>query len=116
MAQDESTVQDTPMQVEFSPQTNPEPEGSAGAAAAFDTPPPPLRQIPSPVPSETTTDHGGSVLLEPSGTEQLMRMMQAMGKEINEMKENACDLKKLYGCEHTKHDGLYGCAHEGNEG
>jgi len=58
MAQDEITVQDTPMQVEFSPQTNPEPEGSAGAAAAFDTPPPSVKFPPrSPVkPRPITVD------------------------------------------------------------
>jgi len=45
------------------PQTDPEPEMGAAAAAAYDIPPPILRQSPSPAPSETATDNGGSVLL-----------------------------------------------------
>ena len=48
MAQDEITVQDTAMQVDYSPQPNPESEmGAAAGAAAFDTP---LRQISLPGP------------------------------------------------------------------
>ena len=61
----------------FPPQTNPEPEMGAAAAEAaeYDTPPPHLRQIPSPAPSETTTDNGGSVLLSPLGIAQMVEMI-----------------------------------------
>ena len=48
MAQDEIPVQDIPieMQVEFPPQTDPEPEMGVAAATVYDTSPPPLRQNP----------------------------------------------------------------------
>ena len=53
MAQDEIPVQDIPieMQVEFPPQTDPESEmGAAAAATGFDTlpSPPPSKSFPSP--------------------------------------------------------------------
>jgi len=74
------------------------------------TPPPPqLRQIQSPAPSETETNGGGSVLLSPLVITQMVEMitqamrgeMQQMGSKIdgvnkqmetstNEMKTNAC--------------------------
>ena len=80
MAQDEMTVQDIPiMQVEFPPQTNPESEMGA-AAAAIDTPL--LRQNPVLVPSETATDNGGLVRLESSDIKQLMQMIQAMSGDM----------------------------------
>ena len=68
MAQDESPEQEMlNEQEQFPPQLNPEPEmGAAAEAAGYDTPLPHLRQIPSPAPSETETDGGGSVLLSPS--------------------------------------------------
>ena len=53
----EPMVQDTPEQdivveeLELPPQMDPEPE--MGAAAAYDTSPPPLHQNPSPIPAET---------------------------------------------------------------
>ena len=52
MAQDEIPVQDIPieMQVEFPPQTDPEPEMGAAAAVVYDTPPspPPSNSLPNP--------------------------------------------------------------------
>ena len=61
------------MQGQFFPQKDPEPE--MGAAAAYDTSPPHLRQNPSPTPSETATDNGGAGLFSPSGIAQLMEMI-----------------------------------------
>ena len=55
------------------------------------TPPPPphLRQIPSPTPSETATDNGGSVQLSPSVLVQMMEMItQAMRGETQQMNAN----------------------------
>jgi len=79
MAQDEMTMQNMPiMQVEHPPQPNLEPEMGAGAAAVYDTPPLP-GQNPSPVPSETAADNGGS------GIAQLILMMQAMSGDMQEM-------------------------------
>ena len=66
------------MQVEHPPQPNLEPEMGAGAAAVYDTPPLP-GQNPSPVPSETAADNGGS------GIAQLILMMQAMSGDMQEM-------------------------------
>ena len=74
------------------PQMDPEPEMGAAAveAAVYDTPPPHLRQIPSPTPSETETDGGGSVLLPPLIAQMVEKITQAMrgemqrvGKEMN---------------------------------
>ena len=61
------------------PQMDLEPEMGAAAAmaAVYDTPLPHLRQIPSPTPSEATSDNGGPSLLGPSDVAQLMLMMQA---------------------------------------
>ena len=99
-------------ELELPPQMDPEPEMGAAAAeaAVYDTPPPHLRQIPSPTPSETATDNGGSVQLAPSVLAQIMEMItqamrgetQQMGKEIidgmNEkmdgIKNNTTDLEK----------------------
>ena len=56
MVQDGNPEQDIPrnMLQQSPPQTNPEPETGAAAAAAYDTSPPPLRQNPQ-IPAET--DH-----------------------------------------------------------
>ena len=58
MVQDGDSEQDIGVQEQFSPQMDAEPEMGAAAAVEYDTPPPPphLRQIPSPTPSETATD------------------------------------------------------------
>ena len=79
-------VQDIPeqdimvVQDELSP-TNSEPEMGA-AAAASDTPPPLLRQSPSPAPSKTATDRGDSASSEAAEFcrlgERLRGMMQQM--------------------------------------
>ncbi len=87
MAQDEIPEQDIPigMQVDNPPQPDPEPEmGAAAEAAVDDTPPSHLRQSPSPAPSETATNNGGSVQLEPSVIAQLMLMMQAMNADMQQ--------------------------------
>ena len=66
MAQD-TPVQDIPipMQDESLPPMDPKREMGAAAAAADFATPPLLRQIPSPAPSKTATDNGGSVPLPP---------------------------------------------------
>ena len=46
MVQDKSPEQDTPVQEQFFPQTDLEPEMGAAAAAVCDTSPPPLHQTP----------------------------------------------------------------------
>ena len=60
MAQDEMTMQDTPiMQVDYSSQINAESTmGAAAGAAVYDTPPPLLRQNPSSVPGGSAPDNG----------------------------------------------------------
>jgi len=89
MVQDKSPEQDTPVQEQFFPQMDPEPEMGAAAAAVCDTLPPHLRQNPSPTPSETATDNGGSVLLSPSALAQMMEMItQAMRGETQQMNQN----------------------------
>ena len=58
----------------------------AAAAAEYDTSPPHLRQIPSPAPSETETDGGGSVMLSPLVMAQMIEMItQAMRGEMQQM-------------------------------
>ena len=59
MAQDEIPEQEMLVVQDELPQSNPGPEMGV-AAVASDTPPPPLRQSPSPLPSEATTDRGDS--------------------------------------------------------
>ena len=76
------------MQEQFLPQMDPEPEMGAAAAAVCDTLPPHLRQNPSPTPSETATDNGGSVLFSPSALVQMVEMItQAMRGETQQMKQ-----------------------------
>ena len=53
------------------PQTNPEPEMGAVAAAAYDTSPPPLRQNPP-------------ILLEQSAVDMILQAMNANAKEMKE--------------------------------
>ena len=81
MVQDEIPMQD--IQEQELPQLNPEPE----MAAAHGAPPSPLRQSPSPLPSETATDRGDSASSDAAEFcrvgEMLMRMMQGMKEEIN---------------------------------
>ena len=71
------------------PQMDAEPEMGAAAAeaAVYDTPPPHLRQIPSPTPSET--GNGGAGLFSPSVVTQLMEMItQAMNGNAQRMEAN----------------------------
>ena len=100
----ESMVQDGNLEQEMLvvqdelPQLNPEPEMGAAAVAADDTPPPHLRQIPSPTPSEIATDNGGSVQLSPTARAQMVEMFkQAMSGDMqrmnNRMKANTNEIK-----------------------
>ena len=76
MAQDESPKQEMlNEQEQFPPQTNPEPEMGAAAAAVYDTSPPPLRQN-LPIPAETA---------HPSAPDmaQLFAMLAEMNRGIN---------------------------------
>ena len=66
-------------------QTNPEPEMGAAAAAEYGTPPPHLRQSPSPAPSKTATDNGGSVPLSPLLTQIVEAFAQVMKEEMKKM-------------------------------
>ena len=90
MAQDKNPVQDIPRKMlqQSLPQMDSEPEmGAAAAAAVFDTLPPHLRQNPSPTPSETATDNGGSVQLSPSVLAQMMEMFrQVMSGDMQQIK------------------------------
>ena len=78
MAQDEIPEQDIVVeeQEQFPPQMDLELEMGAAAAAADFATPPLLRQIPSPAPSETETDNGGSVQLSPSVLAQMIEMFR----------------------------------------
>ena len=70
------------------PQMDLEPEMGTAAveAAVYDTPPPHLRQIPSPTPSETATENGGAGLFSPSVITQMVEMItQAMRGEMQQM-------------------------------
>ena len=105
MVQDEIPMQDIPEQDESLPQTNPKPEMGA-AAAASDTPPPHLRQSPSPLPSEATTDRGnpassGSFDMNQVG-EMLMGMRKQMDTSTNklrgEMKEMGGEMRQVGQC------------------
>ena len=95
------------MQDQFSPpQMDPEPEMGGAAAAEYGTPPPHLRQIPSPAPSETATDNGGAGLFSPSAIAQMMEMitqamrgetremMQGMNEKMDGIKNNTNELEK----------------------
>ena len=91
MVQDEIPEQEMLVVQDELPQPNPESEMGAAAEAMYDTPLPHLRQIPSPAPSETATDNGGSVLLEPSVIARMVEMItQAMEKK---METNACRME-----------------------
>ena len=81
MAQGEITVQDIPMmQVQFPPQTDPESEMCAAAAAAgFDTP---LRQNPSPAPGGSVPDNGESTT---TGLADVRGMWEALMGAMNGM-------------------------------
>ena len=85
-------------ELELPPQMDPEPEMGAAAAGAavYDTSPPHLHQIPSPAPSKTATDNGGSVQLSPFIMAQMMEMItQAMRGETQQMgKEMREEIKK----------------------
>ena len=78
MAQDETTVQDTAMQVDHPPQLDPEVLVGAVGAAAQERP---LRQISFAVPSETATDRGDSASSGSFDINRLGEMVMRMMKE-----------------------------------
>ena len=75
-------AQKIPMQDESLPQMDPKREMGAAAAAADFATPPLLRQIPTPTPSKTATDNGGSVPLPPLCMQIVEACTQAMRGEI----------------------------------
>ena len=94
MAQDKEVEQEMLVVEEeeqfFPPQMDTEPEMGTAAGAESDTPPPLLRQNPSPVPSEAAADRGDSAEINRVG-EMLMRMMQGMENRMNENMEKKMD-------------------------
>ena len=81
MVQDGDPEQDMGVQEQVPLQTNSEPE-MGPAAAASDTPPSPLRQSPSPLPSEATTDRGNPASSGSFDMNQLGEMLMGMRKQI----------------------------------
>ena len=84
MAQDKIPEQDTPeqdinVQEQFLPQTNPEPEMVAAAAAEYDTSPSLLRN-PPPIPAEMAPARASDIA-------QLFAMLAGMRGETQQMKE-----------------------------
>ena len=81
-------VQDIPEQdivmeeLELPPQMDPRLEMGAAAAAADFATPPLLRQIPSPTPSKTVSDNGGSVPLSPLLTQIVEAFAQVTKEEM----------------------------------
>ena len=90
MVQDESPEQEMLVVQDELPQLNPEPEMGAAAAAEYDTPPPHLRQSPSPTPGESTPD-GKAIAADPPNVGQLLMALLA---QMNEMKEEINGIKK----------------------
>ena len=76
--------QDIVVEEQELPQTNTKLE--MGAAAADIATPPLLRQIPSPTPSETVSDNGGSVPLSPLLTQIVEAFAQVMKEEMRKMR------------------------------
>ena len=88
-------AQKIPMQEQISPQMDPKLEMGAAAAAADFATPPLLQQIPSPAPSKTATDNGGSVPLPPL----LMQIVEACTQMIKEeMKKMRGDMRQVGQC------------------
>jgi len=71
----------------FPPQMDPKPEMDAAAAEAakYDTSPPHLHQIPSPAPSKTVSDNGGSVPLSPLLTQIVEAFAQVTKEEMRKV-------------------------------
>ncbi len=106
MAQDEMTMQDTPiMQVDYSPQINAESAmGAAAGAAVYDTPPPLLRQNPSSVPGGSAPDNGEATATRPLDMAQLLEILlakmdgnalEAKNMMKNEMKEMRGEMQRM---------------------
>ena len=96
MAQDEMTMQDTPiMQVDYSQQINAESTmGTAAGAAVYDTPPL-LRQNPSSVPGGSAPDNGEATTTGPPDMGQLFMVLLAkMDGMNNKMKTNVQEMKE----------------------
>ena len=86
MAQDGDPEQDIGVQEQFSPQTDPEPEMGAAAAAEYDTSPSLLRN-PPPIPAETAHQSTPDMA-------QLFAMLAGINNEMDAMEENT---KTLWG-------------------
>ena len=78
-------VQDTPVQDESLPQMDQKREMGAAAAAADFSTPPPFRQSPSPAPSKTVSDNGGSVPLSPLLTQIVEAFAQVTKEEMRKV-------------------------------
>ena len=90
MVQDGNPEQDIGVQEQFPPQTDPEPEMGAAAAAAYDTSPPPLRQNP-PIPAETAH-------LSAPDMAQLFAMLAEMSNKMDaNMQAFRSDMRALQG-------------------
>ena len=86
MVQDRIPVQDIPVQEQFFPQTDPEPEMGAAAAVEYDTSPSLLRN-PPPIPAETAHPRASDMA-------QLCAMLAAMNANMEtNLKENAKEMK-----------------------
>ena len=100
MVQDRIPVQDIPVQEQFFPQLNPEPEMGAAAAVAYDTSPS-LLQNPPPIPAETVhpsvPDMAQICAMLAGVTSAMQQMQKGMDTSINgmekKMETNACRME-----------------------
>ena len=97
MVQDGDPEQDIVVEEHELPQTDPEPGMGAAAAEAaeYDTPPPHLRQTPSPAPSETAHHNGGSMQLSWLEIEQLTESINGM---INGLRTQRSEMRQVGQC------------------
>ena len=84
------------------PQTDPEPEMGAAAAAVCDAPPPHLRQSPSPTPGESTPN-GEAIAADPPNVGQLLMVLLA---QMNKMEISTCEIKTNINGMEDKMEGL----------
>ena len=97
MVQDGNPEQDVGVEEHKLPQTDPEPGMGAAAAEAaeYDTPPPFLRQTPSPAPSETAHNNGGSMQLNWFEIKQLTEAINGM---INGLRTQRGEMRQMGQC------------------